>query len=365
MKHLLLTAMSLLFLFSCTEPTQGMFYSIENEKKTGDETEIVPNTITVGGMTTFNFNSQLYLAANSLYIKDANNTWSKAAPSLPNLSSPLIYDVESNGGTSLFLVAGDGKGSSNLYKSTDGNFYTQITTTLVGLPMALVPVVKSLSSEVLLITSTNQVYSLTGGNLNTTALLPAASYSTPVTQAVYHGSNYYLVNKSYLFTGANLTSVMTSNVVKTTTGSSLGDLGGITSTNYLSGTTAELIISTSFGTILNQDGADWKIYPDTSILKDTTGSTVLELGSIFEYTRNSQNVLLMGNIGHGYSEAYLNGIPATVKTSSPAITGDSLFSNSSMGSKASVTGFHVFKDTLYASSLAGFWKNSGNDWNWE
>lgn len=370
-KSIIFTALVLL-LTGCSDPVQGIFYSIEKEAKTGDSSNALPNTVTVLGTAVRSAGAadeQLFVAANSLYRRSRTSDWERLSPSFPGLSAPAVYDVAALGST-LYVVAGQDS-ARQLFSSTDGQLFTKVDTgAATGNPEGLVEI-QGDTANLLVTWNTGsagfQAYALDAGGFRTLELLPAP-VSTPLVQALYTGTEYYGVNGSLVYTGSSLASQLTAGTV-VIGGVSAGNLGGIIHSSVLNNTgTKEIILSTNRGMLIRRvttPAPGWENYPGLSALTTSTGN--LELTTLVEWDtgKTPAKVLLAGALGSGYAEAWYDTASSTASLGKTGITVDSVgFVNSALGKKT-VTGFRLFNGSLYAESAAGLWKYDGSVWNWE
>jgi hypothetical protein len=195
---------------SCTAATDGIFATVESEKKTVD-TGNLSNYATITHMT--EFGGQYYVAGGkALFHRGINaSDWTSLAKI--NGTTANFVAVGSTS-TRLYAVINTGASATNaLYSSTDGTAWTNAGLTYT--PYSMVPVRSGIdgqtSTELVVSSATSDTLTLLSGTTVTSVTLTSAegAAGNAISAAAYStvSSKYYLVNDSFLISaGASLAS---------------------------------------------------------------------------------------------------------------------------------------------------------------
>jgi hypothetical protein len=218
--HNLFPALGVLLvtLGSCTAGTDGIFATIESEKKV-EHTGNLSTTSTVTHMT--EFNGKYYATGGrALFSRDTSSTTWSATTSI-NGTSPYYFEAVgstgnlSSGGAKLYAIANTGDSSTDaLYFSADGSTWTKVDLGTYR-PAGLVPVRNNdgqTSEEIVVTASTcDTVWLFTSSTDPSTSqsatgvlLASSAAGANPITaaaKAAASGSTgeYYLANESFVY----------------------------------------------------------------------------------------------------------------------------------------------------------------------
>lgn len=364
-----LTLLALFGLASCSNPTQGMYYSIEKEQKTEDASSVLPNTLEVTGMTVFD--DSLWVSAKRLYKKSGSEWTKEPDPEVGGNGYPEILDVASTS-SHLFVIASSKSGTVKiLSKGVGDTEFTQISSPAAGTPSSLESIQGDDSRVILnvyLSAGSYQTHSLQSTGVSAPLLPTAETHSSPVVQGALSAGNYYLVNRSRLYSGNSLTAELTQEAFSSSD-VSLGNIGGLVVTSlFTDGVTDQIILSSSKGKLFARNSANsWTAVVSNSLTAFNDKEKSLSLGRIFEYDRGAgntpQTVLLVGTDKNGYAEAYR--ADDANEVDHPTLTSDDSFSTST-AADVTFTSFAVYDGRLYAGTLGGLWKRSSSGtWDYE
>lgn len=209
----LLVLASALVLASCTGGTDGIFASIEKERK----------IVSLGGLSE---TATVTHMAESTTLGMYFATGGRALFSRSSDSSSKKWDSSTVGGSDEVKAVGTTNGSTvwaaasnKLWRSTDGSAWTAVSlSTPADAVVGLVPIRTDdgySSTELLVVTadtdgSINRVYRIAAdgttftalplvGTVGTGLVSPIASIASEVHSAIFDGTDYYLVNENFLW----------------------------------------------------------------------------------------------------------------------------------------------------------------------
>lgn len=393
---LLLSLVTSIFFSACTNDTVGIFYSIENEVKTNDNDDTLPNTVTVESLALRD--NKLWLSAHILYTRNTSDTaWVKVSldeitgQSKSN-SKGIIKD-----GTRLFLLAGNIE-TSNLQVYFSNTPEINSSWTKATFPSAnegkpansslnnMIPVYNSTGdlTHILVTAQTTSVanpnlkqspiYRLTAGGTQFDALVLKNKNGSVIENSSIATSGAQTASRSYITTGSALYRE------EVTPGIFQEESGLITTGTPFPTWPSHIIAIPKVGnTLLTQINADFLLTSDQGLIykiKDVDSQWEQLITTAFLYTGtqatptfmklwSEANLILVGTSKLGYLELVAGDTAPKLQT--PAISTDaSRYLSSSLSSANISYLLPISANELFiGTSSQGLWKLKDLVWAYE
>ncbi len=362
MRRFILLPLLVLLYVSCNESGMGIFYSISREQPLEDTT--LPNNLSVSGMV--KGTSKYYVCAGGLYSRDIsagqNADWDDevAVPDdYPFCLALVEFDVDGNFYGLFSNINGD---STQIFTTPPDNIDWTAVGSFGGKIVSLVA-----SETTLFVTESTDPASFVtsvstdGTNFNTTV----DYFPTRVTDAVYFGSDNWVISGPDLYRGSGTTYAEVSPSGDAASSASFGGL-------FVSGTDSldRLFVSDSAGYVYaTEDGSSW----NQASVSTETGDPVA-LYDMEEVTISGAQVIVVGAkngyydiiFEDGYSSAFSLQIPGSEEVAEYS-SSDANFLNIDL--RRSVIRLFFFdqeNNTLFAGTSGnGLWVNSIDTRKWD
>ncbi len=309
-KHTVLTYLSLitfivlsLFLWSCNTGENAIFYTLENEKRTVDNT--LPNEVTVTGIV--KIGDYYYVSLGAIYRRNASNSENKWDPitikmngeSSSGLCNNLAYFNGKLYGAFIMDSSDQTATSFGLYSATVNTNTTEIDWSgpiNIGASQSEIQIVRLFIVNGTLIVITkeetalpyNLYYSTDGSNFSHCA----TTFDLLPNDCTFFNSQYWLIVGNKIYTG-NLSSFSEISTTNYPEGKVSGTyFGGI----YYSSDFGALYLSSRDGKIFSTtDGTTWKTANGGEPIK--VSDKAVPFGIFYQI---NSNLMLLGTDGYGF-----------------------------------------------------------------